>query len=156
MTAVFYLSNMKHGVRLLLCLIFVVGTDAYAQRQGIKGEVFWLGGNQMPALGRQSSDPDQGVVREILFYEATHLKDVDQIADGLFTNVKTKLIATARSLPDGSFTIRLPPGEYSVFVKETGGLFANLVDRTNTLNPVTVKPKQYAWLTITIDYEMVN
>lgn len=147
---------MKHGVRLLWCLMFVAGTHVYAQRQGIKGEVFWLGGNQMPAPQQQSADAEQGVVREILFYEPTHLQDVDQVSDGLFTKIKTKLIATTKSAPDGSFTIKLPPGEYSVFVKERDGLFANLVDRANTLNPVTVKPKHYAWLTITVDYETVN
>jgi len=147
---------MKHGVRLLWCLMFVAGTYAYAQRQGVKGEVFWLSGNQLPAPGKPLADPEQGIVREILFYEPTHVQDVDQLADGLFTAIKTKLIATTKSAHDGSFTIKLPPGEYSVFVKESGGLFANLVDRANTLNPVTVKPKQYAWLTITIDYETVN
>ena len=147
---------MKHGVGLLWCLMFVAGTQAYAQRQGVKGEVFWLGGNQLPAPGQQSANPEQGVAREILFYEPTRIQDVDQVANGLFTAIKTKLIATTKSAADASFTIKLPPGEYSVFVRESGGLFANLVDRANTLNPVIVKPKQYVWLTITVDYETVN
>jgi len=136
--------------------MFVVSAGAYAQRQGVRGEVFWTGDNKIPAPGRQLSDPEQGIVREILFYEPTQLKDVDQVSEGLFTNVKTKLIAATKSLADGSFMIKLPPGQYSVFVKESGGLFANLFDRTNTLNPVTVKPKHYTWLTITVDYETVN
>lgn len=147
---------MKQGVILLVCLMFLIGANSYAQRQGIKGEVFWLNGNQMPAPGKQPSEPQQGVVRELLFYEPTQLQDADQISAGLFTNVKTKLIATTRSAPDGSFAIKLPPGEYSVFVRESGGLFANVVNHAAVLNPVTVKPKQYAWLIITVDYETVN
>jgi len=150
---------MKFAVVILLALLSVPAKEALAQRQGIYGEVFWLGGNQMPAqtaVPGKLEDPQQGIVREILFYAPTSIRDVDQIATGLFTNIKTPLIATTHSAADGSFTVKLPPGEYSVFVKEATGLFANLFNKENKINPVVVKPRQYTWLTISIDYDTVN
>jgi len=146
---------MKILVSILLMSFLVSTTETWAQRQGIYGEVFWLSGNNLPSPGKPN-DPEQGISREIEFYEITHLQDAEQTADGFFTNVKTKLIATTLSAANGSFSIKLPPGEYSVFVKEPHGLFANLFDKNNRINPVIVKPKQYSWLTITVDYESAN
>jgi hypothetical protein len=40
-----------------------------------------------------------------------------------------------------------------VFTKEKNGLYANLFDEKNNINPVIVKPGEYTWRTITIDYE---
>lgn len=146
---------MKFVVSILLFSLSMITVDTVAQRQGIRGEVFWLSGNQLPASVK-TEEPQQGVVREILFYAPTRMQDVDQTSDGLFSNIKTPLIAKTTSAADGSFSIKLPPGEYSIFVKEAQGLFANLFDKENRINTVMVKPKQYSWLTITIDYETVN
>ena len=97
--------------------------------------------------------PNQGAVREILIYELTTFKDATQVGP-FFRDIKTKMVATIQSKPDGTFKIKLLPGNYSVFTREKNGLYANLFDGQNNINPVNVKSGQYAWKTITIDYEV--
>jgi hypothetical protein len=139
---------MKALFALLLCLWFV---NCIAQKQGIKGQIYWISGNQMPGPETKSS-PQQGVQREVYVYELTYVKDCKQ--DGLFfTSIPTHLVTQRVSNPDGTFKVKLLPGKYSVFVKEPKGLFANLFDQNNAINPIIVKEKNYAWITIAIDYE---
>ena len=136
------------GLLIISCVMV-----AHAQKQGIQGEVFWLSGNQMPGPGHVSS-PQQGIVREVYIYKITRMQDVEQ-TNNFFTNIKTELVTQTFSKTDGSFKVKLLPGEYSVFVKEPNGLFANLFDGEGRINPVVVKPKKYSWITITVDYEAV-
>lgn len=143
-----YFYAMK---KLFVVLAFLgVFHNAMSQREGIQGQVFWIS-NDQPGPGTQAS-PEQGTVREILIYKATTLKDASQ-QDPFFVDIKTELINTVMSAPDGSFKVKLPPGEYSVFTKEQKGLFANLVDRNGCISCIQVLPKKYSWVTITIDYE---
>jgi len=142
---------MKRALTFLIFSLIVM--QSYAQREGIQGEVFWLSGNQMPGPGKVSS-PQQGVIREIYIYEVTRLQDTEQI-NGFFTNIKTPLVTKVSSQADGSFHVKLPPGEYSLFVKEEKGLFANLISNDGKVNSVLVKPKKYSYITIAIDYEAV-
>jgi len=139
---------MKASFAFALCLLFITCS---AQKQGIKGQVYWISGNQMPRPGAKTS-PQLGVQREVYIYELTYLIDCKQ-EDGFFISIPTRLVIHAFTLPDGTFKIKLPPGSYSVFVKEPKGLFANLFDKNNALNPILIKEKQYSWLTIAIDYE---
>jgi len=141
-------------VKLLLSiLLVVVQLSAEAQKQGIKGQVFWLSGNQMPGPEKKLP-PHQGIVREIIIYPEIKLKDTKQ-TDGFFTDIQGNPVATVVSKADGSFKIKLPPGKYSVFIKEPKGLFANLFDGHGIINPIVVKAKQYTWITLTVDYEAV-
>jgi hypothetical protein len=139
---------MKYTFLLLLTLASMASV---AQKQGLKGQVFWVSGNQMPGPESMLS-PNQGAVREILIYELTSFKDVTQVGP-FFRDIKTKMVASVTSRPDGTFKVKLMPGAYSVFTKEKNGLYANLFDDRNNINPVNIKDGQYAWKTITIDYE---
>ena len=139
-----------------MLLIFMAGIltpdqPGFCQRQGIKGQVFWLSGNQMPGPGRELA-PNLGVSREILIYEATTKADVVQ-HETFFSDIKTRLVATVVSGNDGRFKVKLPPGRYSVFIKEPSGLFANLFNTSGEINPVVVEPKKFTWMSITVDYE---
>ena len=136
---------------LLAMLVVVLQLPSAAQKQGIKGQVFWLSGNQMPGPGKANS-PQQGIVREVFIYNATNQKDALS-QDGFFNEVNSVFITKATSGPDGSFEIKLPPGRYSVFVKEEKGLCANLFDSNGCINCVTVRPKKYSWITVTVDYD---
>jgi hypothetical protein len=143
---------MKRLVVLLIAF-FVSGSPAISQKklkQGIEGKVFWIEGNQMPNPDKKS--PQEGVQREIFVYELTRLTEATH-TNGFFSTVSTKLVTQTQTGPDGSFKIKLPPGRYSVFVKEPNGLFANLFDSNNLVNPVIVKPNTFSWLTIAIDYQ---
>jgi hypothetical protein len=138
--------------KLFLFLLFMpLAVQLFGQKQGIEGEVFWLGGNQMPGPGTKAS-PRQGVVREVYIYNATNLKDAKQ-QGVFFSDVRTALVAKVMSAADGSFKVKLPYGKYSVFVKEEQGLFANLYDGSGCINCISVRPRKYSWVTVLIDYE---
>ena len=91
-----------------------------------------------------------GIKREVAIYELTTLDNASH-ENGIFKSVPTPLVTSVMTEDDGSFRVKLPPGTYSVFVKEGDGLFANLFE-ANRINPVVVKPKQYSWVTITVEY----
>lgn len=139
--------------RSIFPLYIVVASCATTQnRQGIKGQVLWVSGNQLPGPGVNRS-AHAGVKRELYIYEITTLSQVDQNNEGFYEHIQTPLIATVTTRSDGSFKLKLPPGVYSIFVKEEGGLFANIFDKNNAINPITVKEKQYTWVPITVDYQ---
>lgn len=120
--------------------------------QGVKGQVFWISGNQMPGPETNRS-AQYGVQREIHIYEKTTIQEATMTVDGFFTDIQTRLVTVITSKNDGSFKIKLPAGQYSIFVKEPNGLYANLFDKDNAINLVVVKENQYSWLPITIDYQ---
>ncbi len=136
----------------IFILFFVSSLVVLGQKQGLRGQVFWVSGNQMPGPEAILS-PNQGAVRDILIYELTTFNDVTQVGP-FFRDIKTKMVASIQSKPDGTFKIKLLPGSYSIFTREKNGLYANLFDAKNNINPVIVKNGQYAWKTITIDYEV--
>lgn len=140
----------------LLILVFA-NCDLTAQslKQGIQGKIFWVDNSGVPSPS-QNPDPQTGVQREIAVYEVATRADAQQDSDGFFSDITTKLVLSAVSNADGSFKIKLLPGTYSVFVKEPKGLYANLFDRQNRINPVIVQSRQYTWITITIDYQAAN
>ncbi len=144
-------SIMSRLTMLILLTLFFACSSAQP-KQGIKGQVFWISGNQMPGPETKRS-PHYGVQRTIHVYELTTIDQVSRSPEGFFSDIQTKLIGTLTTKPDGSFKLKLPPGEYSIFVEEPKGLYANLFDKNNAINAIHVKEKQYSWLPITIDYE---
>ena len=139
---------LRFGIVLLL---LIQATAGFAQKQGIKGQVFWLSGNQMPGPGT-NRPPQQGIVREVHIYKVATTSDVET-ENNYYSKVKTEFVTKVISGKDGYFKVRLEPGEYSVFTLEPKGLFANMFDVNQRINPVIVKPKQFSWITITVDYE---
>ena len=136
---------------LLLLAFFSFVQFAAPPKEGIKGQVFWVSGDQMPGPGKSVS-PQLGVVRDILIFKKLTVGDVNQ--NGQFIDVKdAEPVTTVRSNSDGTFKAKLPPGDYSVFTREPAGLFANIIDHDGCVNCITVKPKSFAWMSITIDYE---
>ena len=93
-----------------------------------------------------------GIQREIYIHEVTTIEKENHTGP-FFNKVNSALVKTIQSKPDGSFKIKLPPGEYSVFVKEPNGFFANLIESDGKINPVSVPLKRFVWMTITIDYD---
>ena len=143
---------MKILAASILTAVFVLPFHpGICQKQGIRGQVLWFSGNQMPGPGRELA-PELGIKREIHIYELTTMEDVRQ-EETFFSDIQTRLVTTFFSKDNGRFKVRLPPGRYSVFVKEPKGLFANLFMGNGEINPVTVEEKRFTWMTITIDYE---
>jgi hypothetical protein len=138
----------------LLCLGLLLATTlpAFAQNQGISGRVEWISGNQMPGPDRPTSKA-KGIKREIWIYQPTTLNEVEASEGVFFSNIKTTLVRKAKSDRKGRFRISLPPGEYSIFIKEKNGLFANQFDGQNRIHCVAVKPGEFTEITIQVNYE---
>ena len=107
-------------------------------KQGICGIVLLKQGNQMPSPGRTVSN-GQPVSREIAIYKLTNISEVKN-SNGIFTGIKTALAAKTTSNEKGCFEIALPAGQYSVFVVEKEGLYANQFNGKGSINPVEVFP----------------
>jgi len=139
LTFLTYCSEMKNGSNQL--------------KQGVTGRVLWLSGNLMPGPG---SKPSQGkpIEREILFYAPVKMQDLSS-ANGLYKSVPTALEATVRSDEEGQFSVSLPVGQYSVFVKEPEGYFANSFNGDGFVNLVTVAQDSISEMTIKVNYRAV-
>jgi hypothetical protein len=135
---------------LLLALTFGI-QSLYAQ-QGIKGKVEWISGNQMPGPDKVAAKA-QPIVRAVYIYEATTTTQATSHGGLFYTDIGTKLIKVSKSKKNGSFCIKLPPGDYSVFIKEEQGLFANGFDSNNRIQCVTVKKGEYTRLNILVNYQ---
>ncbi|MBX2843555.1 MAG: carboxypeptidase regulatory-like domain-containing protein [Flammeovirgaceae bacterium] len=124
---------------------------ATEQGQGISGKVLWFEGNLMPGPDKKIPG-GKPIEKEILIYELTNRNQTD--FDGqFFSNIKTQLISQIKSDEKGQFKISLPIGNFSLFVKEKEGLFANSFDGNGNINPIGVKEGEFTLLTIKIDYK---
>jgi hypothetical protein len=139
---------------IFIAALFLTLTSAFAQQQGIKGKVFLDNANQLPSPDRKS-DPEFGVQRDVLIYNVTTTSQAKQNGTS-FTDITTTLVMKLTTRADGSFKVKLEPGTYSVFVQQGDALYANLFDAQNRINPVTVKPRKYAWLPIIIEVQATN
>jgi hypothetical protein len=140
-------------MKFILSWFLLLGAVAFAvaQKQGIIGTVEWIQGNQMPGPDRQPIKPT-GIKREVWIYEIVSLQQVE--SEGVFfQNIPTRMIKKVSSNRRGKFKVKLPPGEYSLFIKEKEGLFANRFDQNNRINAVEVKPGKFTRITILVDYE---
>jgi hypothetical protein len=141
-------------LRSIIILFLFLSFGCASQHQGIMGKVEWISGNQMPGPTRQDRNPASGIVREVYAYKAVTAQQTTQ-SNGFYTEIRSPLIAKATSNADGTFTLKLPPGEYSVFTKEPEGLFASIMDGNGRINVVSVKKRQYSEITIKVNYTAV-
>lgn len=132
----------------MLCFISL---NTLAQKQGIKGKVVWISGNQMPGPGKKL-DKGKGIEREILVYKPVAVQNAKQ-KDGFFTEINETLVTRIKSKADGSFCVKLPVGEYSIFTKEPDGLFASIYDDQGRINVITVEKKKFSEITLQLNYE---
>lgn len=122
-------------------------------KEGIIGQLIWIEGNQMPSVGFEGQEIPAGqpVQREVHIYELTKTSQVEQ-KDNFYTNIQTELVKTVMSDKNGVFKVSLPPGKYSLFVKEPKGLFANLFDGYGQIMPVEVYKDEVNQIAIQINY----
>ena len=108
-------------------------------KQGLSGYIYAIRGNQMPGPGRPQSK-GRGVSRYLLIYEPTTIKSTRGDRP-IFTHIKTRLIARAKSDSTGYYAIKLPAGKYSVFIGEGKNFFAAGSDVNGIINPIEVSDK---------------
>jgi hypothetical protein len=107
--------------------------------EGVWGNVWLWEGDSMPGTSGNGITITP-VVREVLIYEPTNMSSCVPGPPGFIREITTKLVATTTSNATGFFQVSLPPGTYSVFVKE-GSLYVwTGPDGNGILHPVTVVP----------------
>ena len=135
----------------------VVRTSKSVVKQGICGTVVEKRGNYMPSP--DSPRPNPGgtpVVRKVLIFPLLNTSQVDAGDNGFINSVRdAKPVKTVKSGKDGKFCVSLPVGRYSVVVQEPNGLYANLSDSQNNINPVQVEKGQKTQATVEITHRAV-
>ena len=121
-------------------------------KQGISGFIYEVKGNQMPMKGEELAKP-KGIVIEIFVYEATNVSQVERVGTSTFYNeITTKLITSVTSDSTGKFSVALPVGNYSIFIKIGKQFFANRLNEQNDINLYSVKEDEITQATINVNY----
>ncbi|WP_439516499.1 carboxypeptidase-like regulatory domain-containing protein [Sediminibacterium sp.] len=119
--------------------------------QGISGFITELKGNQMPMKGAPENKP-RPVSVTLLVYEPTNLSQVQRVeTSALYTSINTRKVASVLSDSTGAFSVALPPGTYSLFVRQGKFFFANSFDSQNNIQLVTVEANKVTPFNITIN-----
>jgi hypothetical protein len=130
------------------CLVWSAAPAA--AQQGVSGVVLLIDGNQMPSPDEPRPAP-RPVSRIVAVYELTHQNQAT-LQDGFFHFIATKKVAQTRSRKNGRFRIKLPPGTYSLFVREPQGWYANQWDGQGNIHPVTVSRGAFTHTTLSISH----
>ena len=132
-----------------------VSKNTSCTRSGLKGYVYLVKGNQMPSPDKLPSKP-AGLETELYIHALTSLSDVTREGTSAFYNeVKTALITVAKTDADGAFSVKLPPGTYSLFVKKDGKYYSNMFDGNNNIFPVEVTTGKMTEVDFKADYDAV-
>ncbi|MEI9946216.1 MAG: hypothetical protein WDN26_18590 [Chitinophagaceae bacterium] len=129
--------------------------DMNCGHSGIKGQVYVISGNQMPSPDAPPPAP-KGMKTTLYVYELTNTSQVSRNGSSAFyKDVSTKLVKELATKEDGSFSIKLKPGTYSLFVKKGDLFYSNLFDGQNNIHPVEVKKGKMTEEKFRVDYEAV-
>ena len=106
---------------------------------GVSGFVRQATGNQMPDPNEPASTPPP-IQTTLYIYELTPLSRTERIGtSAVFQKIHTRLIDSVMSDKKGYYQFNLPPGEYSLFVKQGNNFFASVFDMKNNVNPIRVE-----------------
>ncbi len=118
--------------------------------EGISGRITITAGNQMPMKGAEQPVP-RGTQATVLVYEPTNLNQVTRSGNTpVYTAIHTKRVASVETDSTGSFSLSLPPGSYSVFIKQGGQFYANLFDTRNNIALFVVEPGKVTPVNLTV------
>lgn len=153
-------------IYVLLTIAPIGFTGAYAQKrhakplkpvaqQSICGTVVEKRGNYMPGPDRPTPT-GRPVERDVLIFPLLNINQVDAGENGFINSVRdAKPVATVKSKPDGTFCANVPPGRYSLLVREPKGLYANQSDTQNNIFPVTVEKGKRTQVKVEITHQAV-
>lgn len=150
---------MKKLLIILISILFLSGCINQKNSlgdQGIIGEVRWIEGNLMPAIGDTSYiERAKGIPieRDIYIFKAVKQEDAVSAGGTFYKSINGELVYRLESKRDGTFKVNLPPGKYSIFVMEKDGYFANIFDGDNYINPVTVQANNFTEIQIQVNYK---
>lgn len=121
-------------------------------KQGIVGYVYETKGNQMPYPGMPPATASP-VQTTIFIYEPTNISQVQREGTSAFyKTVNTKQIDSVMTDSTGKFSVALPIGTYSLFVKINGKFYANSYNQKNDINLYSVEDGKVTDAKITVSY----
>ena len=131
-------------------------TCIFCRKEGIKGLINLVKGNQMPSPDRPPAAP-QPLQTTLYIYELTNISQVTRTEAHapFYTAINTRLIKQVNSNKKGEFKVKLPPGQYSIFIKKDDRFYANLFDEKNNIAPVTVSKGKFTEVEVRADYDAV-
>ncbi len=122
-------------------------------RSSLRGRITFTSGNCMPGIVGSPPGPNpctrNGVAREVIVrtpikYSSSHSPYFPGVGD-------TQIVATAISNSNGEYSLSLPDGEYSIFIKENGREYCNLIS-LDVYCPVSMIAGQEAEHNVDINY----
>jgi hypothetical protein len=129
--------------------------------EGMSGHILFWEGDFMPTfVGNERDGRIYPVVRDVYFFLPVLFNDVEwsyiDVEPGLkvhlVTDIQVEPVAIVQSDGEGYFEVALPPGKYSMFVKEYGYLYANLFDGEGYIFPVEVTGGELTHVQFNITY----
>lgn len=146
---------MKNLVLPLFILVFMLSSFVpfrdNCRRSGIKGRVLLVTGNQMPSPGEPRPAP-KGIKTTVYIYELTNTGQVTK-SGAFYSAISTKPVKQVETADDGSFKVKLKPGQYSLFVKKGALFYSNIFDAENNIHPVTVAKGVMTEEEFRVDYD---
>jgi hypothetical protein len=145
---------------LLVCLMFLLGSFSSlkqdnCRRTGIKGHVVELVGNQMPSPDLPPTAP-RGVKTTLYVYKLTNINEVKREGvSAFYSSISTQLVKEITTNEDGSFKVKLKPGNYSLFVKKGDLFYSSQFDEKNNIHPVEVKSGNMTEINFQVNYTAV-
>jgi hypothetical protein len=153
------LSMKTPLTKALILTLVICGFTAFKttlfKKTGIEGYVYKVAGNQMPSPDIKPAAP-QGMKAVISIYELTNINQARQKSGSpFFSSISTKLVKQVETNKKGYFKVKLPPGDYSLFIQKDSLFYANQFDSKNNILPVTVRHKKMSKVELRMDYNAV-
>jgi hypothetical protein len=145
--------EFSFGLVILGLLVTQEGTGC--SRSGLKGHVYYVAGNQMPSPDQHRASAP-GMKTTLYIYQLTNISQVTR--DGYspyYKTISTALVKKVETKEDGSFKVKLNPGQYSLFVKKGNVFYGNIFDEKNNIYPVTVEKGKWTEESYKADYDAV-
>jgi hypothetical protein len=125
--------------------------DSNSLKQGISGYVLETKGNQMPMKGA-AQKMTKRIRSTVLIYAPTSITDVNQTKSaGIYDSIHTKQIISVDTDSSGHFSIELPIGKYSLFIKMGNQFYANSFDQFNNIALFEVLPGAFTEVKLRIN-----
>jgi hypothetical protein len=141
------------GLFIVLAPVIHVESGSIRQTQGIEGHVYRISGNQMPSPDIKPTPP-KGIKTTLYIFNLTNLNQtIRQDQSSFYSSIKTKLVKKVETDTNGYFKVKLPAGQYSLFVKKDTMFYANWFDGNNNIAPVQVLPQKLSKVEFRIDYD---
>src|SRR5688572_5824198 len=143
------------GAGVLTILLLSSYTCFFCKRQGIEGHIYRVQGNQMPSPDIKPGAPPP-MQTTLYIYELTNRNQAVSAGEvSFYRTFRTKLVKTVVSDKKGYFKVKLPAGQYSLFIKKDDLFYANISDDKDNLSPVTVSAGKYTKMDVKGDWGAV-